>query len=230
MISYMKKKGLSIIGIIPLLLCSCIKNKNAIVIINNGNLLAENAPLFIDIDEERIIGMMESRLSFILYEYSTACSHCNDSSANFEKYLSKYQYVIYRYNGYMSSNYQLLYEYDEETFPLAYSTPRVLIVSRGKAIDEVASSKLVNSNLFNSAINAFTKESKYLYTTTTLDGFNELIKLDREFGVFLYDSLNQINTDKYLEIYNNKDFDEKTILIDEAFASNELIEYVNTRY
>ena len=230
MISYMKKNGLILLGIVPLLLASCAKNKNAILMINNGDLLCEDGSLFIDTDEERIVGMMKSNLSFILYEYSTGCSHCNDSSKNFEQYFKKYQYTIYRYNTYMGDNYQLLNNYDSKAFPLEYGVPRVIIVSHGRYVDEVASSKLVKSNLFNSGINAFTRENKYLYSTTTIDGFNKLKEKDKEFNLLIYDSLHQVNIDKYHLVYDNKDFDEYTILVDEAFASSQLLEYLAANY
>ena len=230
MIFNMKAKKYILFSIIPLLLSSCAKNKNAIEMINNGNILVNDGAYFIDTDEERIIGMMECGLSFMLYQYSTACSHCQDSTKNFEKYLQKNTYTIYRYNVYMSENYNLLNEYDAKSFPLEIITPRVLIIKKGRVIDEVASSKLTESSLFPSAINAFSRKSDYLYTTTTLDGYQEIIKIDNDFGVLIYNSLTKEGLDKYFIAYDNKDFDEITILIDEAFATNELLEYINSRY
>ena len=227
MISYMKKKGLIILGIIPLLLTSCMKNKNAIRIVNNGNLLTEDKAYFIDIDEERIIGLMNNKMSFILYEYSTGCSYCNDSTSNFEKYLNKYPYAIYRYNAYMGKNYQLLNDYDSSAFPLEYSVPSVMIISKGRFVDKVASSKLVNSRLFNSGINAFTKESKYLYTATTVNGYNKIIEKYDDYDVVIYDSLHDENIEQYNLAYDNNNLDKCTILIDEAFASSQLMEMIN---
>ena len=226
----MKTKRFLILAIVPLVLTSCAKNKNAIEMINNGDLLVDNPSLFIDTDEERIIGMMESKLSFMLYSYSTACSHCEESSKNFVKYLEKYPYTIYRYNVYMSDNYRLLYEYDAKAFPEIAATPRVLIIKEGKMVDEVAPSKLTQSSLFNSGINAFTKKSEYLYNTTTLDGYKKIIEIDNDFGVIIYNSLTQTGLDKYFIAYDNKDFDEITILVDEAYATTELIDYLHTRY
>ena len=220
----MKSKRIALLGIVPLLLTGCAKNKHAIVIVNNADLLVGSNPIFIDTDENRIIGLMESEISFILYEYSTACSHCEESTKNFENYLKKYQYCIYRYNAYMSPDYHLLNEYNEEVFPVNFITPRVLIVNHGKAVDDVASSKLTNSTLFNSAINAFTKENNYLYSVNTLEGFK---KLGNDFDMLVYNSLTKHNVDKYNEIYSDKDYKKKTVLIDEAFASKELIDYIS---
>ena len=62
----MKLKRFALLGIVPLLLMSCAKNKHAIVIINNADLLVDSNPIFIDTDENRIIGLMESEIS-ILY-------------------------------------------------------------------------------------------------------------------------------------------------------------------
>ena len=226
----MKVQRLLLISVIPLLLSSCSKNQNAIEMINNGDLLKDNPTLFVDTDEARIIGMMESKLSFMLYEYSTACSHCNTSSENFEAYLKKNPYTIYRYNVYLSDDYDLLTEYDSKAFPEDAYTPRVLIIKNGKFVDEVAPSKLSKTSFFNSAINAFTKKSDYLYSTTTLEGYKKIIEIDNDFGVIIYNSLTQEGLDKYFIAYDNKNFDEITILVDEAYATSELIEYLNTRY
>ena len=124
----------------------------------------------------------------------------------------------------MSPDYHLLNEYNSDVFPTNFITPRVLIVNHGKAVDDVASSKLTNSTLFNSAINAFTKENDYLYSVNTLEGFK---KLGNDFDMLVYNSLTKRNVDKYNEIYNDKEYNKKTLLIDEAYASKELIDYIS---
>ena len=56
----MKLKRIALLGIVPLLLTACAKNKHAIVIINNADLLVDSNPIFVDTDESRIIGMIGS--------------------------------------------------------------------------------------------------------------------------------------------------------------------------
>ena len=218
----MKHKTISFFLSVPLLLTSCMKSNHAIILPFNGE---EKANL-IETNAEKIVSMIKNNYSFMLYQYSTGCSSCNECSKNFESFLEKNPYTIYKYNVYMSSDYAILHEYDEKAFPELIITPRVIIIKDGRVIDEINTSKLTQSRLFNGAIKAFSKENKHLFMSFTLDGYQALLNKKENIKTVLIDTISNKNLDIYFAKYQDFKLNEDYVFIDETYASNELIESI----
>lgn len=223
----MKRFLKGIIVILPLLLTSCKKNKDAIDVFYNGDIVPNNYQMsFYEVNVNNIINLMDNNFSFVLYQYSTACSHCETSTFNFEKFFKNYPYTIYRYNAYLDDNYRLLTAYDEVAFPSTIITPRVLVFKNGKYVNQVNSTKLVESRLFNNSVNAFIKNRDGIYQITTLDSYLYFYQKNNNIKTYLYDSSSNQN-ESYFDIYNDKNYKEMTLLIDKVFAKEELLSYLN---
>ena len=220
-------KNKIILLLLPILLTSCAKNKNAIYVPLNGDLYVENTSSFINVEAEDIINLMTNKFSFILYQMSSSCSHCEDSSSNFKKYFKNNKNVIYKYDEYMSRGYGDLHEFDEEAFPEPGYTPRVVVIKDGKYVDEIDSSKLTTSSLFNNSVNAFIKEKKNLTQVTTVESFTYAKEMyANEYNLVVYDSKTGNNKEEYFQVFE-KEYTRKAILIDLAFADNSLIESIS---
>ena len=219
------RKKLLFLGMIPLLLMSCGKSKNAITVFVNAELLVDSTA-FIDTNEDRIIKMMDNKLSFILYQYSKTCSYCESVSENFSSFFMKNHPSIYRYE--VSNSYRLLYKYDEKAFPELASTPRVMIFKEGKYIDEVNSSKIVQPRLFSSAVNSFISLNNNVYSVTSLKAYQNLISLYDDTSVLLFNSYTNEGMDEYLKLYNDSSVKDIHIVIDKEYADQDLIEYIKS--
>lgn len=220
------KKKLTLLFMVPLLLTSCGKSKNAIKVFSNGELLVDSTT-YIDINEDNIIDMMKSEMSFILYQYSSTCSHCEKSSKNFEGYFKKYHTSIYRYEIKDYSSYMKLNQYDDYTFSLTIITPRVMVINKGLLVDEVNSSKLIEGSLFNSAINSFVNLDENIFNVQSKKAYDYLHNLYSDINDVIYNPSNGKGMDEYQLLYNKEDNDQKYILINETIAQSSLIEDIN---
>ena len=223
----MKKKKLILFILFPLLLTSCSKNKNAILVLNNADYLSDSSKTYISVNGEEITYMMKAQSSFILFEYDENCSYCKDTSNNFVSYLKDKPYTIYSFSPALAKDYIILNEYDNINFPSQIVTPRVLVINEGKVVDEIARGKLYQEKLFPSAINSFTNTNSHLYTCTTLKGYNYMIEKNNDINVVLYNTKTLENIDIYLNICNDKQYKEDTLFIDTNIADEDLLEYLN---
>ena len=118
--------------------------------------------------------------------------------------------------------YQPLNDFDSVHFPETIITPRMLVINKGKVVDEVNQSKITNERLFTSAVNSFIKTNDHLYSALTLNGYKK--KMDAE--TIVYNPFTGLNMNTYLEIINNKKLEKDYVLIDESQAEDELIFYI----
>ena len=210
----MKKKILLLAALFPLLLTSCSsKNKNAIVVAQS----LDN-DYVVSINTDQLIDMMDAKLSFVLYFYSSVCSHCIEVSAYFERYYNDNPLSFYRYDLHENgSTYEKLVEYDPAFFPENNYTPRVFIFKNGYRTDEVANQKLISYSYFKGAIDSFTIKKDNLYTTTDELRYNSFMSSHPDAVSIFYNSKTKDNVDKYLEIYNMETIEKPTIVVDLAF-------------
>ena len=207
----MKKKIISLAILFPLLLSSCSnKNKNAIVVAESiDNDYATS------IGTANLISMMDSKMSFLLFFYSSVCSHCVEVNAYFERYYGDNHIQMYRYDLYEnSSTYPELTEYDKDFFPESNYTPRVFIFKNGYRVDEVANQKLINYSYFKGAISSFTIKKNNFYTTRDQHRYESFMSEHPDAETVFYNSYTKENIDKYLEVYNAETLEKPTIVVD----------------
>ena len=209
----MKKKIISLAILFPLLLSSCSnKNKNAIVV-------AESLDSYycVDINSSGLIDLMEAKFSFVLYFYSSVCSHCTEVSAYFERYYGDNPFSFYRYDLYRNTaTYQQLIDYDRDFFPESNYTPRVFIFKNGYRVDEIANQKLISYSYFKGAVDSFTIKKENLYTTTEQPLYERFMNHHPDAESVFYNSHTKENIDKYLEVYNAETLEKPTIVVDLA--------------
>lgn len=222
----------SIVLITPLLFTACSKNKNAIRVVNNYDLVVykENPTedmkkLTKEVNADEIILMSKNKGSFMLYFHSTHCSVCETVSENYRNYLKNNHHLIYTYDL-MNNDYDKLHQYSETTFPETAATPRILIIKEGMFIDEVANGKLLKPSFFNPAINSFIKSSN-VSEVKTLKGLNKYLENNKDPNVYLYNSLDEHSYSLYVK---KIDDNEKSLFIDVSHSNEDLLAFALANY
>ncbi len=211
-----------LIGILPLLLTSCAKNKHAIyvsksleVMMYQDDAAKYSDYLFVNVNAAQLINLCESEATFILYFHATNCSACHDCSENWSNYLKNNSYTIYAYNIEKNNDYDSLTAYNSLYFPEATVTPRVLIASKGVFIDEVVSTKLTSSYFFKGAVSSFMKDFS-LYTATTTEGINYFTTNFPDGEIVTLDTSNHEDAKLKYRTYYNKDLNKDILFVDSA--------------
>ncbi len=219
--------------IIPLLFTACSKNKNAIHVVTNYDLVAYKDNPTVDMKKlmkaltaDEIILMSKNKGSFMLYFHSTHCSACETVSENYRNYLESNHYLIYTYDV-MNNDYLKLHEYNETTFPEQASTPRILIIKEGKFVDEVANGKLFKQSFFNPAMNSFLNSTN-VSEVKTLYGLNKYLENNKDPNVYLYNSLDESSYSLYVKKID--DNDEKSLFIDTSHCNEDLLAFALANY
>ena len=214
-----KLSRLILLTITPLLLTSCAKNAHAIfmpysieVMMYKDDVTKYPDYLFMNLDAQNVIDLCESEATFMLYIHSKDCSACADTDNNWQRYLKGNSLTIYGYH--FGEDYTKLTSYNPGAFPELFSTPRLLVVSKGVVVDEVNQSKLANTyTFFKGAVDSFSKKINIYtaYTTEAITYFNNNFP-DGE--VITFDSQNHDESKVIYRTYFNKDITKTYLFVD----------------
>ena len=231
----MKKKEIILSLLFSLLLSGCSnKSKNAIEVTFNYDIYVSNAfseadaslvsidDISINVNAFDVYNMLVGESTFLLYIHSPYCSHCEDTDYLWAKYVKEHPYSIYAYFPDSQEEYmQYLNTYDNINFPEQVLTPRLLIASKGKILEEIKPAKITGTySVFKSTINAFTKSTK-TYTLSKNEALDTYLDdKGNDSQIYIYDS-SKIES---IKKYNNESSLDDVLTIDINLVDNNLQE------
>jgi len=212
------------------LIANCAKAANLVKVMTNLDITDTSSELFLDVNADKIIAMIQAQMDFPLFVYSSDCTHCATIMPLVENYIKANKSTIYKFDALNSVEFNKLITAYPNKFYIGMTTPTFYMFSNDRC-DSIPQENMNTEQSLKRVLDQYLQKSK-TYTCIDVDGYTTYNAFEGDKLYFIINGETAAYNGFFSIIIKEKAFksSKTTLFIDYNIISSNLDSTLTTEY